>query len=178
VQDGSKAGFGLSSTLAGLVGKMTGPSLQEFLDNLGAYYYFPLVIARNSEMGEGTIRVEVQVVGGHIDQAGGIVFALKNSGNYFVFRINALEDNVILFEYINGKRLQRKAERRKIESRRWYGLKVEINGRQIKGYVDGQLDLEYESPSGLSGYVGLWTKADSVTEFRDLIIEKQKLGDF
>ena len=174
LQDGSDSGFFLFSGLVGLANKVLGPSIREFLDHLGAYYYFPLAIAKNSEMTEGTARVQVKAVKGNIDRAGGIAFGIKNAGNYFVFRINALEDNVILFEYINSKRLQRGAVKMKIESDRWYGLKVEIKGPHLRGYVDDETVLEYEAQSPIKGYVGLWTKADSVTAFRDLNIEKQK----
>lgn len=170
LQDGSKSGYWMSSGLAGLVGKVTGASLQEFLDNIGAYYYFPLAIAKNSEMADGSARVEVRAIKGHIDRAGGIALGIKNSGNYFVFRINALEDNVILFEYVNNKRVQRAAKAMKIESRRWYSLRVEIKGPHLRGYVDDEPALEYEAQAPIRGHVGLWTKADSVTVFRDLSV--------
>ncbi|MGC1403782.1 MAG: family 16 glycoside hydrolase, partial [Thermodesulfobacteriota bacterium] len=172
LQDGSESGFFLFSGLVGLANKVMGPSTQDLLDNLGAYYYFPLAIARNSEMAEETAQVQVKAIKGNIDRAGGIAFGIKNAGNYFVFRINALEDNVILFEYINNKRLQRAAAKMKIESNRWYGLKVEIKGPHFRGYVDDEPVLEYDAQASIKGHVGLWTKADSVTEFRDLNIEK------
>ena len=172
LQDDSESGLFLFSGLVGLANKVMGPSTQDLLDNLGAYYYFPLAIAKNSEMAGGTAQVQVKAVKGNIDRAGGIAFGIKNAGNYFVFRINALEDNVILFEYINNKRLQRAAAKMKIESDRWYGLKVEIKGPHLRGYVDDEPVLEYDAQASIKGHVGLWTKADSVTEFRDLNIEK------
>ncbi len=168
LQDGSRSGYWMSSGVAGLVGRMTGATLQEFLDNIGAYYYFPFAIARNSEMSDGIIKVQVKAVKGNIDRAGGMAFGIKNAGNYYVFRINALEDNVILFEYINNKRLQRASLIMRIESNRWYGLKVEINGPHLKAYIDDEPVLEYEANTPIKGHVGLWTKADSVTCFRDL----------
>lgn len=168
LQDGSKAGFVLSSGLAKIVARVTGPSLQEFLDSMEAYYYFPLIIARNSEMADGSIQVEVKAVRGNIDQAGGIAFGIKNAGNYFVFRINALEDNIILFEYINNKRFQRALKKWKIRSNRWYRLKVKIQGTTVQGVVDGEPALEYQADREIIGHVGLWTKADSVTAFRAL----------
>ena len=44
---------------------------------------------------------------GKIDQVAGLAFAIRDVGNYFVLRINALEDNFALFEYVNGKRFLR-----------------------------------------------------------------------
>jgi pyruvate,water dikinase len=172
LQDGSRAGFRVSTGMAKLLGKVTGSGLQEFLDRMEAYYYFPLIIAKDSEMAEGSVRVEVKTVGGHIDRAGGIVFGLRSIGNYFVWRLNALEDNIVLFEYLNHKRFQRASVNQKIESNRWYGLTVEVEDRMIRGYVDEVPVLAYETPSLLKGHAGLWTKADSVTWFRNFTVQR------
>jgi pyruvate, water dikinase len=171
-QDGSKAGYALSSGVAKVMGMVVGSDLQEFFDNVGAYYYFPLIIAKDSEMTEGTVRAKVKTVGGHIDRAGGIVFGLRSLGNYFVWRLNALEDNVVLFEYLNHKRFQRVSVNRKIESDRWYGLTVEVEGRMIRGYLDEEQVLTYETSGLLKGHAGLWTKADSVTWFRNFNVQR------
>jgi len=171
VQDGSKSGYTISSGIANVAGKFLGASLQDFLDNIEAYYYFPLAIAKNSDMEDGTISSNIKAVGGHIDRAGGIAFGIQNAGNYFVLRMNALEDNVILFEYRENKRYQRTSVIEPIESQKWYELSVEIRGREIKGYLDGKMVLEYTAEKPVKGLVGLWTKADSVTYFDALTIK-------
>ncbi len=171
VQDGLKSGYIISSRAAGVAGKFLGQKLQDFLDNIEAYYYFPLAIAKNSEISDGKVSVRVKPIKGHIDRAGGIAFGLRNSANYFVLRINALEDNIILFEYINGKRIQRVNKKQRIESDKWYELIVDIKNRTIKGYLDNELVIEYEAGRPLKGFIGLWTKADSVTYFDELKIQ-------
>ncbi len=171
VQIGSKSGYRISSGIAGFAGKFVGTALQDFLDNIEAYYYFPLAIAKESQTGDSRISVKVKASSGNIDRAGGIAFGLENAGNYFVFRINALEDNIILFEYINGRRIERARISREIESGRWYELAVDIKGRIMEGYLDGQLALEYAADKPIFGFIGLWTKADSVTYFDALTIE-------
>ena len=171
MQDGSKSGYTISSGVAGIAGKFLGASLQEFLDNIEAYYYFPLAIAKKSDMEDGTISAHIRAVGGHIDRAGGIAFGIQNAGNYFVLRINALEDNVILFEYKENKRYQRISVTEKIESQKWYELSVEIRGKEITGYLSREKVLEYMAEKPVKGLVGLWTKADSVTYFDALTIK-------
>lgn len=150
---------------------MFGESYQAFLDNIDAYHYFPLAIAKNSEMSEGTASVFVNTTAGSIDRAGGLAFGIRDVCNFFVFRINALEDNVILFEFDKCKRYQRKAMKMKINSNEWYQLKVEIKENQFKGFVNDELLMEYEAPRPLQGYIGLWTKADSVTHFETLQVQ-------
>ncbi len=171
LQDGSKEGFTISSGIAGLMGRIAGPSLQDFLDNLGAYYYFPMAIAKDSEIADGTIMGRVKSTGGNIDRAAGLAFGIRNTGNYFAFRINALEDNVILFEFVNGKRFERMNVSRKIETDRWYMLKIVVRGGEIEGYIDKERVLNYTASEPVSGHVGLWTKADSVSYFDTLVID-------
>lgn len=150
VQDGS-AGYPIASGTAGVVGTFLGQKLQEFLDNMEAYFYFPLAIAKNSEISDGKVNVRVKAVKGHIDRAGGIAFGIRNSSYYYVMRINALEDNIILFEYVNGKRYQRAAINEEIRSDRWYDLSVEIRGKTIKGFLDGKSVIEYTADKEVGG---------------------------
>jgi len=171
LQNGSEYGSRLSSGMANFMGKMMGAKYQELLDNIEAYYYFPLAIAKDSEVSEGTLRVKIKPVAGSVDQAGGLAFGIRNINNYFVLRINALEDNVILFEYVNNRRLTRVTVHKEIKKDQWRLIAVECSGNTLKGYLDDELLMEYPAERPLSGYVGLWTKADSVTYFDELTIE-------
>jgi pyruvate,water dikinase len=177
VQDGSRWASGLASGFAGFMGKMVGARYQEFLDNVKAYYYFPLAIAKESRVGDAIIAARVKPMGGRIDQAGGLAFGLRNVGNYFVLRVNGLEDNVILFELVNNRRFSRASVPLDIETGRWYDIRVETRGDHILGYVDDELLIDYTSEWHAHGYVGLWAKADSVTAFKDLSIEARPEGD-
>ena len=194
LQDGSQWGSGISSGLANFMGKMVGAKYQELMDNVGAYYYFPIAIAKDSAVSDAVLHVRVKPVGGSIDRAGGLAFGLRNVGNYFVLRVNALENNFVLFEFINNRRFQRatfqnEIERtsfvnpfhrmqfesttvqKKIETGKWYRIKAEISGQTLKGYLDDELLIEYTAERPLNGHVGIWTKADSVTYFDELTIE-------
>lgn len=171
LQDGARSGLRISSGVAGIMGKLAGKALQDFLDNIEAYYCFPLAIAKNSELSDGSVSARVKPVSGHIDRAGGIAFGMKNVSNYFVLRINALEDNVVLFEYVNSKRIERASATRKIASGAWHTLRTEISGSSIKGYFDEEQVIEYSSDKPIIGFIGLWTKADSVTCFDELTMQ-------
>jgi pyruvate,water dikinase len=171
VQDGSRAGFTISSGIAGAMNKLVGPALQEFLDNVEAYYYFPLAIVKDVRISNGAVRVRVKPLRGNIDQAGGIAFGMGDVSNYFTFRINALEDNAILFEFVNGRRIERASVHEKIASGQWHDLRAEIRERHIRCFLNDRVVLEYGADSPVHGYVGLWTKADSVTLFGGLAIE-------
>ncbi len=170
LQDSSKE-YIIASGTASIAGKFIGQKVQELLDNIEAYYYFPLAIAKNTEISDGKVSVRVKPIKGHIDRAGGVAFGIRNSSYYYVLRINALEDNIILFEYVNGKRYQRVAVNEKIHSNTWYDLGVEIRGNSIRGLLDGNPVIEYTADKQVQGFIGLWTKADSVTCFDALTLE-------
>ena len=78
VQDGSQWGIWLGPGVASVMGKMMGSKYQEFLDNIGAYYYFPLAIAKESWIGSGKASVRVKPVDGSIDRAGGLAFGIRD----------------------------------------------------------------------------------------------------
>ena len=111
-----------------------------------------------------------------------------------MLRLNALEDNFVLFEFINNRRferavfqnrieprsyinpfhdlqLQNETLRQKIETGKWYEIKAEISGQTVKGYLDDELLIEYTAERPIKGHVGIWTKADSVTYFEELTID-------
>jgi hypothetical protein len=45
--------------------------------------------------------------------------------------------------------------------KQWHELKL-VQGKNIKGYLDGKLYLEHALSEPVSGRIGLWSKADSV----------------
>jgi pyruvate,water dikinase len=149
-----------------------GAKYQQFLDNIQAYFYFPLAIAKDGYLAAGRISARVMPVDGLIDQAGGIAFGIQNIGNYFVFRLNSLEDNLILFEYVNGRRIERQSVAHPLEHGQWYQLGIGANGRNLTAFIDNEPVMNYTLDRSLAGYVGLWTKADSVTWFKDFGITK------
>jgi len=171
MQDGSRWGTRFSSGVANLMGKLVGAKYQEFLDSIGAYHYFPIAIAKESLVSDAVLSVRVKPMGGSIDRAGGLAFGVRNVGNYFVLRVNAIGDTFTLFEFVNNRRFQRANAHRAIETGRWYTIRVETSGHSLRGYLDDELLIEYTGERPLKGYVGLWAKADSLTCFTELVIK-------
>jgi len=168
VVDGRQWKQGVAS--AGLADKaraLYGERYAEFLDNVTAYAYFPFAVAGKVEnFTNGEITVEFKAIAGRIDQGAGILFDLKPNGNYYALRANPLENNLVLWRYKHGRRSSVSWVRNvKTPSRRWHTLKLTVDGRQIKGYVNGKQYLAKRLPEPVSGRVGLWTKADSVIYF-------------
>jgi hypothetical protein len=132
-------------------------------------YRFPLLIADEGSFRDLDLSVKFKAVSGNVDQAGGLVFRLKDPNNYYIVRANALEDNYRLYHVVNGSRRQFAGANFKVTPGVWHELRVEAVGNKITCYYDGVKKIEAtDNTFKDAGKVGLWTKADSVTYFDDL----------
>ena len=129
---------------------------------------FPVCIYQKASVADGFVEVKLKAVSGKEDQAGGVIFRVKDSNNYYIARANALEDSVVLFHTINGNRQEIKTADLKITAQQWHKLRAEFQGSHILLYFDDKAILKTDD-SAISGpgKVGLWTKSDSVTLFDD-----------
>jgi len=117
------------------------------------------------------VTVKFRPISGKEDASGGIIFRAKDGKNYFLVRANALENNFRLYTVKEGNRSQiatAKVDEPKLGQ--WHTIRVVAKGPKIQAYLNGKLFIDHEDKTYTEGYVGLWTKADSVTEFDDLEI--------
>jgi hypothetical protein len=135
-------------------------------------YRFPLAIAEGTSYRDLALSVKFKTISGEVDQGAGLVFRLKDKDNYYVVRANALEDNYRLYHTVNGRRVQFAGADFKVTPNTWHEIKVEARGNKFKCYYDGQLKISAEDGTfNDAGTIGLWTKADSVIYFDDLVVE-------
>ena len=162
-----------SAGLADKARALYGERYAEFLDNVQSYAYFPIAVMNEvADFREGTITVRFKGVDGRIDQAAGILFNVQPNGDYLTLRANPLEDNLVLWQYVKGKRSSVKWIRNTpTPSGQWHELKLTVKGKQVEGWMNGKLLLTHELPKPVSGRVGLWSKADSVVYFDDYRVE-------
>src|SRR6266567_3429643 len=129
---------------------------------------FPICIYENANLKDGFVEVKFKPVAGKEDQAGGVIWRVQDANNYYISRANALEDNVTIYHTINGKRVAFKSINTKVTSGVWHTLRVDFKGNQFTVTFDNKKVSEATDASfANAGRVGVWTKADSVTEFDD-----------
>jgi hypothetical protein len=135
-------------------------------------YRFPITVADASSFKDVKVSVSCRPVSGSVDQACGLVWRYKDANNYYLSRANALENNVRLYYVKDGKRIQISSWSGKVASKTWHKLEVEARADRFVVFFDGKkvLDANDSTFSG-TGKVGVWTKADSVTEFDDLRVD-------
>jgi hypothetical protein len=151
------------------------PSKPNVLKQSGEGTY-PICIKDDARLKDGFVEVKFKPLSGKEDQAGGVIWRVKDKDNYYVCRANALEDNVVLYKTVAGKRsaldiVGRKGGygvKEKVAPARWHTLRVEFKGNHFKVVFDDKhlFDVE-DSAFAEAGNVGVWTKADSVTLFDD-----------
>jgi len=137
---------------------------------------FPVCFKNSTSLKDGFVQVKFKALAGKEDQAGGVIWRCQDADNYYVARANALEDNVVLYEMVAGKRssldiVGRKGGygmKEKVAPGEWHTLRVEFTGNRFGVVFDGKKLFEVENDTfAAPGKVGVWTKADSVTLFDD-----------
>ena len=164
-------------TSAGLAYKaraLYGERYAEFLDNVQSYAYFPIAVMNEvADFRNGAITLRFKGVAGRIDQAAGILFNVQPNGDYLTLRANPLEDNLVLWQYVKGKRSSVKWVRNTPSpSGQWHELKLTVVGNKVQGWLNGVLTLSHDLEKPVSGRIGLLSKADSVVYFDDFRVEQ------
>ena len=120
------------------------------------------------------VTMKFKPISGREDASGGIVFRFTD-GKYYVVRANALENNFRLYYYDRGRRQLASASVKAPALGQWHTVRVVAVGDQIQASLNGTRYLDHRDSRFTSGAVGLWTKADSITAFDDLVVRGQSL---
>lgn len=156
-----------------------GRALAQLSTNPAAYrflvaIYNPLVLT------DGEIKARCKPVSGKTDQACGVIVRAIDARNYYIARSNVLERNVRFYRVRNGQREQlATAENIDIAPGQWHTLALHAQDDRYSVVFNGtRLYVATDTTKGLprpvSGRVGLWVKADSVTYFDRVEIEASR----
>lgn len=180
--------------------RLYGTSNEELMDNAKQFAYFPVAVLRSvPTFSNGTISVKFKTISGDADRASGILFNVKENGDWLAVRYNDTEHNVALWEFHNGLRRGVKFGKEgewMLDRQSWHELKMTVDGADFKAYIDGKPALEYTLGSQpgpgrrgtpphpdlypeknpvlrppVAGRIGLWSKTDSTSYFKDYVVE-------
>jgi Domain of Unknown Function (DUF1080) len=166
-----------------VAGAPSGKTVVAQLSTKGANMRFPVLVYDPIQTSNVSLTVKFKAISGSEDQAAGLVVRFQDPNNYYVVRANALEDNVVFYIVKNGQRIDLPVKGKgrtygataPVTKKSWNTLGltaqgntfvISLNGKQLYEVEDKQIDK--------AGKVGLWTKADSVIEFDDFVIEPMK----
>jgi hypothetical protein len=132
--------------------------------------FFNLCVTDRAKLKNLALQVSFKAILGKDDQGGGLVWRYQNVDNYYIARMNPLEDNFRVYKVIAGKRIQLDTkEGLKVPAGEWHKIAIEHSGNRISCYLDGTKYLEATDDAiTKGGKVGLWTKADAQSYFDGL----------
>jgi hypothetical protein len=130
---------------------------------------FNVIVAPGGPYANVDVSVRFKPMSGREDASGGIVFRFAD-GRYYVIRANALEDNFNFYYYDHGRREIAGASVKAPAPGQWHKLRITAEGDRIQGWLNDQSLIDHRDGRFASGRIGLWTKADSITAFDDLVV--------
>jgi hypothetical protein len=126
---------------------------------------------------DGFVEVRFRPLRGRRDRAAGVIWRWRDTDNYYMARANALEHNVVAYKVVDGRRMDLKpvgasagayGVETRVASGAWHRLRVDFSGPEFAVQFDGTLLFTVRDETFLdAGQVGLWSKADSVTQFEE-----------
>ncbi len=124
----------------------------------------------DTNLKDGFVEVKFKPVSGKEDQAGGVVWRVKDADNYYIARANALEGqrpHLSFRERASGR--SSKGVNIKVAPEPWHTLRVNFTGNAFTVVFNGKdiCSTAEDDTFKDAGKVGVWTKADSVTLFDD-----------
>jgi hypothetical protein len=139
---------------------------------------FPYGVVRSAgPVSDGELQVDFKLVGGASDQFASLLFGLTDDANHYAYRYNTKDGDTALWKVVDGQRerLHHGGIPVKVALGEWHTLRLRIAGTQLTGWVDSTEALKFTLPAPVAGRVGLWSKADSVTDYKNFRI--RRLGD-
>ncbi|MGO9110825.1 MAG: family 16 glycoside hydrolase, partial [Thermoguttaceae bacterium] len=139
------------------------------ISDQGPNRFFNLCVAENTSFTDIDLTAAFKAVAGKLDQGGGLVWRYKDADNYYIARMNPLEDNYRVYKVVAGKRAQLGSVDVKIPSGEWHTLRVVHKADHIQCYLDGKPYLDVKDDTFKdAGKIGFWTKADAQTYFANM----------
>lgn len=136
---------------------------------------FGWAVLEGTSLRDGWVEARFKPVDGREDRAGGVVWRWRDADNYYVARGNALEDNVVAYRVVKGRRTDLTpvgatpgtyGMKVPVAAGTWHTLRVDFTGGEFVVTYDGRrLFTVRDETFPDAGAVGIWSKADSVTEF-------------
>ena len=131
---------------------------------------YPLaVFEQPAAFSSGAASIEFKLIGGSDDFSGGLVFG-RRGGTYYYVRYNTKDGNVALWKMDGASRtvIKHGETHEQLAKQQWHTLELVVDGAMIRATVNGRLSVEHTLEAPASGQLGLWTKPDATTSFRNL----------
>jgi hypothetical protein len=130
--------------------------------------HYPILVYTNEVFADFKFTTRLKCVSGAVEQMAGVVFRYKDERNYYYLRASAKGNTFRFFKVVDGQRAPPIGPEIEIPAGVWHELSVECKGNQINCIFNGQQVIPTMTDNSFnSGFVGFWTKSDSVSYFTE-----------
>ncbi len=139
---------------------------------------YNLALAPGTTPGDVRVAVRAKALAGGRDRSFGVV-ARQRDDSYYLARCNTSDwgSNVRLYRFVDGKRTELGSAEVDAKPGTWYDIALEIEGGTLRAIFAGALVLEArDAVIADGGACGVWTKAESVSLFDDLVVTPLSVG--
>lgn len=119
------------------------------------------------------VAVKAKAISGVRDRSFGVVARAQDESNYYVARANTSEwgGNVRFYRFVAGERKELGEWGGDIAAGVWHNLALEAVGDTFTVQLDGRTVLRVRDATfAAPGRAGVWTKAEAVAAFDDLVV--------
>ena len=172
IHDGSMTFNKPLKGITSFVGRLFGKHHDEFFQSIELHHTLPLLIVKAIEhRGSCKLSSRIKLISGKINKSAGLAFGMKNIENYFAFGVEANEGTVVLYEFLNGRKVLRQQGNKKTDSMIWHLLEIEITDKKLTGFINSLKILQHSIDETIIGSFGIWSGGDAVVFFDSLKIE-------
>ncbi|MCC6232311.1 MAG: hypothetical protein IT580_06675 [Verrucomicrobiales bacterium] len=133
---------------------------------------FPLLIYRKEIFADFKATLTFRTVAGRVERMAGLAFRVQDPTNYYVIRASSGGNTFRFYKVVDGVRGEPIGPSLPIPTGTWHTLSVECKGNAISFLFNGRAVIPPLNDSTfLQGHLALWTKSDSVSHFRSLVVE-------
>lgn len=141
--------------------------------------HFPMLVYTNVRSADFTFSTRFKCVSGEMEQMAGVIFRYEDPQNYYYVRASSKGNTFRFFKVVGGQRSAPIGPEMPIPAGEWHELKVQMDGNMIKCFLNGKQAIPTMTDNSLaSGFVGFWTKSDSVSYFTDARLEYKPMEPF
>jgi hypothetical protein len=119
-------------------------------------------------------QVSLLLLEGKKDVGGGLIWRATDDRNYYVARANALEQTIDVIRVTEGVAQLLRSYKQPVGTQQWHTLRVLHRGCRLEVFFARTRIGSLCDQALPAGRIGLWTKADAVTYFDDLQLQRLK----
>jgi len=133
---------------------------------------FPLAMYKLLVGENVDVSVRFKIVSGTM-QSAGLALGVRTPNDYYAVSASALEHNVALLLFVDGKSERIDSAEAEVTLNRWHTMGVVIDDDHVKVSLNQKLLFtSYDWTRRKDGRVALWTQEDNVSQFHQLKIRE------